>query len=99
MDVWCVYALSSVYVATLQRADHSSKEPYRLWPGRAIVKKAILPLRILLYMYVASSYCILFMLLPSSVQHSLPIAKRTVLTATKYVNKLLTAEQMSIQLV
>jgi hypothetical protein len=36
MDVWCVYAfilfmLSCVQVAALRRADHSSKESYRLW--------------------------------------------------------------------
>jgi hypothetical protein len=36
MDVWDVYGfilclLSYVQVAALRRADHSSKEPYRLW--------------------------------------------------------------------
>jgi hypothetical protein len=33
MDVWCMYAfmLSCAYVAALRRADHSSKESYRLW--------------------------------------------------------------------
>jgi hypothetical protein len=36
VDVWCVcvysvFVLSCVYVAALQRADHSSKESYRLW--------------------------------------------------------------------
>jgi hypothetical protein len=31
MDVWCVYVLSCVQAAALRRADHSSKESYRLW--------------------------------------------------------------------
>jgi hypothetical protein len=38
MEVWCVrlsvFVLSCVYVEALRRADHPSKESYRLWMNK-----------------------------------------------------------------